>query len=1261
MKDDDYSCNRVNNADDTANSALGTAAYKQDVSTLYSCALSGNTEAALYLALKYMEGKHVNRDMREAATWLAKAQDHPRAQYELGCLMLCGKGCKKDTAEAIDLLLSAAEKGYTPAKEKLDALKRDTDKMRAFCHENNSFTSNELFSYAGNYEYGIGTEEDETQAIKLYSLSADKGHAHACLRLGYLYENGRGTTPKSKKAYDMYSAAAEHGLSRAILGKAHCMETGFGTDADADGAISLYEEAAKHGSAAGKYHLARCFETGIAKSDYARTVYEEYLSDTIKSTEAEIKEYLKDAEKGDPLMCFMLAFLYECRHDEENAINAFEWYTYAAEGGYTPAYYRLGLCCENGKGVEKNMEKACANYALAADENYPPACFKLAVIRGIYDENTPELYQRAAYGGHVPSMCVLSLLYDLGCIPSGDSGAACKLFQQAKANGYRITEHHINTNYGILEYSAAEYLRALMKEARGTDEKTLADMYRTSADDGFTPALFRLAEIYAFSEDEEVKNPVLAYEMYAAAAENGYIQALYRLGQCFEKGIGVEKDLNAAFECYNTAASKNNAFAQFELGRFYEEGICCLQDKAEAFSLYRRAGKNGHAEARRKVEEHAKALKLLGIDIHAARRGDAVAEYNIAVAYETGTGVGENRAEAYRRYMNSAKMGYPEAQYVIGLAYETGKDLPYDRKLAESWYKKAAKKGHVGAKTRLNDIEKEQTAFYCYKILTSQGRDESRKKLIKHLDCIKLSAERGRSWAQYTYAVCMLEGYGVKRSISKGFELLNAAAQKGQTEAMAELANFMYYGVDTEQSFEVAADLYRKAALKGNAQACFMMGRCYERGHGTEQNFYMAMEWYKKAVKSGFHEGNSCIGRLYEYGRGTERDLESAKKHYALAIRHNITSAKFKMAELMMRSDDADEQKKGFALCCEAADEGYVYARIKCGTCYLTGTFTEKNEDRAFSYLSRAASQKNPRAQYLTGVCRELGKGTSVDKNRAMLMYRNAAIADNAQAQFAYFLLCHGTDKDKATMDEMLMKAAENAEPHALSVLSKEMERNSLTLSLWEIDDNTLRNMLPLAEQNDSEALYYAGLCLEQGVGVPRDIVRAIAFYYKAVALGNAKAMYRLYVLHGTGSVISYDGEEAERLCRMAADKGLLQAQFVMANISENRNESIHYMKKSANNGYVATQVMLGDIYIKHEETEFGRKEALKWFSMAAERENSYAQFRIAQIYEMGIDGIKDRDLALYYYEKSATNGNAHAAQAHARILNEINEEQNNG
>ena len=87
-----------------------------------------------------------------------------------------------------------------------------------------------------------------------------------------------------------------------------------------------------------------------------------------------------------------------------------------------------------------------------------------------------------------------------------------------------------------------------------------------------------------------------------------------------------------------------------------------------------------------------------------AKRGDAMAQFSVAIAYEDGVGTTKDLKQAFDWYSKAAKQGHEGAQYKMGTFYDKGLVVKKDTKVAIDWYKKAASSGSRPAQKRLDEV-----------------------------------------------------------------------------------------------------------------------------------------------------------------------------------------------------------------------------------------------------------------------------------------------------------------------------------------------------------------------------------------------------------------------------------------------------------------------------------------------------------------------------------------------------------------------------
>jgi TPR repeat protein len=104
-------------------------------------------------------------------------------------------------------------------------------------------------------------------------------------------------------------------------------------------------------------------------------------------------------------------------------------------------------------------------------------------------------------------------------------------------------------------------------------------------------------------------------------------------------------------------------------------------------------------------KEYAAAMNLLR---PLAEKGNALAQYKIAVMHKMGLGVAKNPKEARKWGRLAAKQGNADAQLLMGsLYYKTDGEESPDVVRAYMWYEVSAKQGNSEAQKEIASISKE--------------------------------------------------------------------------------------------------------------------------------------------------------------------------------------------------------------------------------------------------------------------------------------------------------------------------------------------------------------------------------------------------------------------------------------------------------------------------------------------------------------------------------------------------------------------------
>ena len=242
-------------------------------------------------------------------------------------------------------------------------------------------------------------------------------------------------------------------------------------------------------------------------------------------------------------------------------------------------------------------------------------------------------------------------------------------------------------------------------------------------------------------------------------------------------------------------------------GEYFQRG-----EKNIAAGLWRKAAKDSSTAAYSygmclqqghgiPAAEPTKAARMFA---SAARKGHPWAQYALAQAFHSGTGVKEDHKEALNLFEIAAQNGIPPAPFNVANMYAAGQGTPMDEEVAVEWYIRAADIGDPKALFALG-------SRYC-------------------------------------------SGRGVEEDWDQGYKYHLEAAEAGYAPAQFNTATHYFAGQGVDQDFEVAAEWFQRAAEQGLSQAQFNLAQMYFGGRGVEKNQQRGIELMEQAVLEGNNE-----------------------------------------------------------------------------------------------------------------------------------------------------------------------------------------------------------------------------------------------------------------------------------------------------------------------------------------------------------------------------------------------------------------------
>lgn len=370
-------------------------------------------------------------------------------------------------------------------------------------------------------------------------------------------------------------------------------------------------------------------------------------------------------------------------------------------------------------------------------------------------------------------------------------------------------------------------------------------------------------------------------------------------------------------------------------------------------------------------------------------------------------------------------------------------------------------------------------------------------------------------------------------------------------------------------------------------------------------------------------------------------------------------SALYKRAKRLMYDKEERDFPKAFELLALEAQNGNLYAIFDLAYLYSKGLGCTADPDKAYDMYSLALHGFE---KEIANTKKQKNLKENVRKNRlANLHFR--------VAKMYYYGL--GTDIDKKTAYQHFKISDENYGGNIFSkyYIAKFYEQGEIVkqddhmafLYYKDVADCTLNEEI---FGSMPYSLYKVAQMLEQGKGTEQNTESADEYYKYALTefLVSNKAnpddqlQYRIGKMYYEGKGTRPDIKKAKEFFESSAELGNDMANYMLAMIylkDENTDpqqiqKAIDMLTLSADpegSNNALAQYQLGVIFLQSESEE-EQNNGLKYLSLSAEQDNSFAQFKLGKYY---LDSEPERAIA--YLTKSADQGNQFAQYKLGTIL----------
>lgn len=483
--------------------------------------------------------------------------------YKAACEKIYDKHSKSDDyKEAEKLLMSEAAKGNALAIHDLGKLyatdklgAKDEDKSAQFYSEaltefmNIEPDANYMFPYEPKYLgqtmkphdmrsyvwyrigkmhcYGLGTEQNYSEAFKWFEKSAAESNKFAQFSLANLYYYGNGVEQNHEQAYHWYMKAAEQGQPYAAYAVAQMYANGEYVSKDESKADSYYKqalagfqklEADDQADDNLLYKIGRMFKLGLGTAEDTKKALDYFKRSAALNNKNGLYEYGKALLLGEGVDQYT--------EQGENLLQK------AIALGNDNAKRFLALEYISGENIEQDVDNGIDMLTELADNGDTLSAYKLGKIylagEVVYTDldKAEKHLQQAAYDDNEYAMYALAKLYLKDERKDQDLAQAVEWLEKA-------CQHDT-----IKPYVAYAYAKILLDDNEYHDTAKAVQLLKETANDNNWCA-YLLGKLYLFGNDDVEKDKEKAVQWLTKSAEDGneYAETLLKHAEDYERSV----------------------------------------------------------------------------------------------------------------------------------------------------------------------------------------------------------------------------------------------------------------------------------------------------------------------------------------------------------------------------------------------------------------------------------------------------------------------------------------------------------------------------------------------------------------------------------------------------------------------------------------------------------------------------------------------------------------------------------------------------
>ena len=507
------------------------------------------------------------------------------------------------------------------------------------------------------------------------------------------------------------------------------------------------------------------------------------------------------------------------------------------------------------------------------------------------------------------------------------------------------------------------------------------------------------------------------------------------------------------------------------------------------------------------------------------------------------------------------------------------------------------------------------------------------------------NAEQGDSEIKCNLGIMYKIGKGTKRDFQKALYWFTKASEEGYENAKFQIGHMYEYGEGVKQSYIKAFDYYletenyngyirnninryKSIAEKGDGEFQYKLGLMYEKGIGVTKNSKSAVYWYEKAAENGIRNANNRIAWLYYTGKfgvdAVDKAFELLKKHA------EVGDASIQCLLANIYEYDECDYENAIKWYEKASEKGDGSSTHNLAILYFYGGGTEKNPEKAFELLKKAAEQGNEDSlEVLENLKKDYEKSKNKKEEPKSVIINEDEDSDEDEDW--------DEDEDLEDDDEWYEDTGEGEEETIESdnifdeyekVENEVKEKNQQTVKtakgkekeLLEVFINDISSPeLPEERyfkdcKNPDLAFYKLGEMYYYGDFIQQDYYKAFRCYAKATELGNLYARRMLSFMYYYGEGVEKNYEKAVKLYvddhyYSIPNNNVLYSIFGPPELGDNQN-----LKKAVEDNDVKEQIKIGKyFYDKNRSQDY--EKALEWYLKAAEQGDEDSEYMVRVLY----------------------------------------------